>query len=123
MAERGSSKATSLKHEDYVADRYAGRRSPSSGASVVDKGDVRAKHHLIECKVKGSSKYPLSSVPTIVQQMEKAAEEAWAESLEPLLALRFYLPGHLLANSEGWVDLAVHILDEDAENVARIPED
>lgn len=122
MAERGSNKATSLKQENFVAEQYNGRRSPSSGASVVDQGDVRTKTHLIECKVKGSSAHPLAKVPTIVQQMEKATKEAYAESLEPILALRFYLPNHFLADSEGWVDLAVHLLEEDAY-VHRVPED
>lgn len=120
MAKRGSSKATSIIQEDFVADMYDGRRSPSSGASVVDKGDVRTSKHLFECKVKGSSAFPLVKTPTIVQWMEKITKEAYEEGLEPILALRFYLPDSFLADTKGWVDLSVHLLEEDSENVISV---
>lgn len=116
MAKRGTVKATSLIQENFVANEYGGTRSPSSGASDTDKGDVRHDKYLIECKVTGSSAHPLDPdrIPKIIQDMEKATKEAYAEGLEPILALRWYYPGHYLADNEGWIDFAVHLLEEDA---------
>lgn len=123
MAKRGTVKRQSTDHEDYVADQYQGRRSPSSGASVVDKGDVSTGTHLIECKSSGSTAHPLKRTPTLVQHMEKASVEAWESSKEPIVALRYYLPDSPISSPTGFVDLAVHILEEDAYNVTKISEE
>lgn len=112
MARRGTSKDLSVKHEDFIASAYGGRRSASSGAADNDAGDVRCEFELIECKVTGGPTRP-SKLPVFVQQMEKIAEEAYEENRIPALALRYYSPGSILANREGWVDLVVRRVDED----------
>lgn len=112
MATRGSSKDLSIRHEDFIASVYNGRRSRSSGASDNDAGDVRCEHELIECKVTGGPTRP-SKLPIFVQQMEKIAQEAYEEGRIPALAMRFYSPGSILADREGWIDLVVRRVDED----------
>jgi hypothetical protein len=80
MASRGSKKALSKEHEEFIARRYAGRRSPSSGASPTDLGDVRVEREtLIECKGKFGERIgdkPVRS--TLLRQFEKVSDEAWA---------------------------------------------
>lgn len=116
MARRGSKKALSIAHENFVAKAYGGRRSPSSGAAEHDQGDVRAAADgtLLECKYKGSPAEPLKSKPSILTVMEKVADEAWSESKEPAIALRFFWPDSPLANRDGWVDLTVRLTNDDA---------
>ena len=116
MAKRGSTKSLSVKHEEEIAKFYGGRRSPSSGASATDQGDVRATEDgsLFECKYKGSPTSPLKSKPTLVSVMEKIADEAWSGGYEPAMALRYFCPDSPLANREGWVDLSVRLTNDDS---------
>lgn len=114
MAGKGSNKELSVRHEDFVAYLYEGKRSPSSGASVTDAGDVRGKTTLFECKVKRGEIGVVPRRYTLVKLMEKIADEAYAEDREPALALRFYSPESVLADQEGWVDLVVRTLADDA---------
>lgn len=116
MAARGSKKELSQRHEDYVAGMYGGTRSSSSGAAVTDEGDVRvvADNTLFECKGKFGEligQKPVSS--TLLNQFEKVTDEAYGVLKEPAMALRFYVPGSVLADSDGWVDLVVRLLDDD----------
>jgi hypothetical protein len=115
MAKRGTTKAYSIVQEEFVAARYGGVRSPSSGAAVTDGGDVRARsdNTLFECKYAGSPGVPLKRKPTLLTQFEKVADEAYEEGREPAVALRYYWPGSPLADYDGWVDLVVRRLDED----------
>jgi hypothetical protein len=113
MGKFGTTKQLSVAHEDYIADRYNGRRSRSSGAADNDSGDVRSPEYLIECKMTGSPSKPLARTPTLVQHFEKVTEEAWAEGKDPMVALRYYLPNSPLANSDGWVDLIVKRVVDD----------
>jgi hypothetical protein len=110
-------KVISRTHEDYIAAVYKGRRSPSSGASVVDKGDVSSDlaSTLFECKVTGEPGNPKTS--TLVRLMEKIADEAWETGKEPALALRFFCPDSLLASQDGWIDLTVRRTKDDVERV------
>jgi hypothetical protein len=112
MASRGSKKALSKEHEEFIARRYAGRRSPSSGASPTDLGDVRVEREtLIECKGKFGERIgdkPVRS--TLLRQFEKVSDEAWAGDMVPL---RFYDPESPCANNEGYVDLVVKLLEDD----------
>jgi hypothetical protein len=117
MATRGSSKALSVDQEDFIARKYGGKRSLSSGASDTDAGDVRTDKYLIECKVTGRPTAPAKS--TLLKTFEKIAEEAYEEGREPLVALRFYNPDSILANSDGWVDLVVRRVGEDVELVDK----
>ncbi len=118
MAPRGSKKALSVEHEEFVASQYGGKRSNSSGGAAHDQGDVRVNHGgdatLIECK--GQFGLRTSSKPTrstLVSQMEKIADEAWSEGKEPAIALRYYIPESPLADNYGYVDLMVRLLKDD----------
>lgn len=113
MAVRGSSKRLSVDHENHVADVYHGRRSASSGAADNDNGDVRAKYDLFECKLTGKPGKPSRS--TLLKQFTKVAEEAFLEGRQPAVALRFFDPTNILADPQGWIDLVVRTLDDDAE--------
>lgn len=107
-------KRLSKQHEDFVANVYGGIRSRSSGASDVDKGDVRSKTttSIFECKMTGEPGRPKSS--TLLKVMEKMADEAWAEEKEPVVCLRLFNPESPLASREGWVDLSVRLTSDDA---------
>ena len=118
MAAKGSTKQLSVDHEEYVAHQYGGRRSRSSGGADNDNGDVRAPNDLIECKLTGGPGRPKRS--TLLKQFEKAWEEATMEGRSPVVALRYYCPDSPLANSYGWVDLAVRLLEEDAYRGAQV---
>jgi hypothetical protein len=114
MAPRGSKKARSVEHEDFIADLYGGERSRSSGGADHQKGDVRLTDEdtLFECKTTGEPGKPAKS--TLVKEMGKIADEAWATGRDPALALRFYMPDCELADNGGWVDLVVRLAGDDA---------
>lgn len=114
MATRGSKKQLSIEHEEFVARKYKGKRSNSSGAADTDQGDVRTDSMLFECKGKfgiRTGQKPVRS--TLVTQMEKVADEAWGEGKEPALALRFYMPESPLSDNQGFVDFSVRLLRDD----------
>lgn len=115
MARRGSTKALSVEHEESIACTYNGMRSKSSGAAAHDQGDVRCPMLLIECKYTGSPRSPMKGTPKILKEFEKITQEAWSEGKDPMLALRYYAPGSILANAQGWVDLAVRLVTDDRE--------
>lgn len=115
MAAHGSKKALSEEHENFVADRYQGRRSASSGGAQHDQGDVRTIDTLFECKGTFGTRTGAKVVrSTLVTQMEKIADEAHSESREPAIALRFHMPESSLADNYGYVDLVVRLLEDDA---------
>lgn len=117
MGKQARAKALSIQHEEFVAYEYAGSRSNSSGGAAHDQGDVRIKdtHTLFECKGKFGERLDAKPVrSTLVKQMEKVADEAWAESRDPAIALRFYMPDSSLADGQGYVDFAVRLLRDDA---------
>ena len=97
-----------------MARTYNGRRSASSGGADNDQGDVRTPTLLLEAKVTGTPGKPLKPLPKFVQEFEKIAEEAFSEGRTPVLALRFFAPNSILANKQGWVDLAVRRVEDDA---------
>jgi hypothetical protein len=106
-------KQLSREHEEYVAQQYEGHRSFSSGASIRDKYDVRSEFSFIECKLRGRPGTPAKS--TLVRQYDKIRENALEAGREPALALRFFIPDSLSADTNGWVDLAVRALADDAD--------
>lgn len=123
MAVKGSKKDLSQEHENYVARRYAGRRSPSSGAAWTDIGDVKNEDYHIECKGRFGERAgdkPVRSV--LVEQFAKTADEAWQSGRIPMMALRFYLPGHILADNYGYVDLVLKLLEDDLATVTELQE-
>lgn len=107
-------KQLSRLHEEWIASQYGGQRSPSSGASDTDKGDVRiaSSKTIFECKMTGEPGGD-SKRTTLLRQMEKVADEAWAEGKEPAVALRFFCPDSPLADVFGWVDLTVRLTVND----------
>lgn len=109
MARRGSTKALSVVQEDKIAALYMGRRSPSSGASDTDQGDVRCPRLLIECKM------TMGKPPAWLKDFEKVTEEAYSEGREPMMAFRFYKPESVLSDQNGYVDLVVRRAADDAE--------
>ena len=108
IARRGSSKRLSVEQEHDIARIYGGTVSPSSGGAAHDYGDVRCPGLLIECKVTMQEKRP-----KILKEFEKIAAEAWAEGRDPALALRYFAPESILANTDGWVDLIVRRVADD----------
>lgn len=120
MAVAGTKKALSKEHEDYIAERYTGRRSPSSGASVTDLGDVRSDTFLIECK--GQFGERLGNKPvraTLLKHFEKVADEAIQGDRIPAVALRFYKPESALADNHGYIDLIVKLVNDDLFQLHR----
>lgn len=117
-------KELSKQHEEYIARKYQGIRSRSSGASDTDKGDVRIKGEksLIECKLTGAPGGS-SKRSTLLSHMEKVADEAWAEGYEPAVALRLFCPESPLSGLDGWVDLTVRLTSDDAEREPRSDEE
>lgn len=124
MAKRGTTKRYSTDQEKFVAQKYNGVVSPSSGAANNDSGDVRAVRDLIECKMTGTpgkvcSKHEISDCPhctrsTLLRIFEKIAEEAYLEGKSPVIAQRYWCPDSPLSHN-GWVDLSIRLLEEDAE--------
>lgn len=109
MAPRGSNKDISVKHEDYIARLFDGKRSKSSGAAEHDAGDVRSDRYLFECKA------TRLTVPKWVADFEKVTKEAWSEGRNPVLALRYYKPYGLLADSNGWMDFTIMLANDMCE--------
>jgi hypothetical protein len=115
VAKRGSTKALSVAHEDWVAWLYRGRRSPSSGGAATDRGDVRCLDHLFECKMTGTYEKPKRSISLKLDDMEKIADEAQQEGKSWAMAIRFYAPGSPVADKDGFVDVTLRPSREDAE--------
>lgn len=109
MAIRGSKKRRSVEQEHHIARLYGGIVSPSSGGAAHDYGDVRCPTLLIECKMTMQEKRP-----KILKEFEKIAAEAWAEGRDPALALRYFAPESILADTDGWVDLIVRRVGDDS---------
>lgn len=118
MARPGSSKKRSLDQEDFVARLYGGKRSPSSGAAVHDAGDIRTERCLIEAKTTGGP-HVSRPAPMIIKHLEKIAHEAWEEGRDPVLVMRYYLPSSSLSTTDGFVDVAIRPMRDDAERERR----
>ena len=108
MARRGTSKRLSVDHEETIARAYDGTRSPSSGGAAHDNGDVRCPKLLIECKATMQE-----TKSKVLKEFEKIAKEAYAEGLDPALALRYFAPDSILADVDGFVDLIVRTVGDD----------
>lgn len=116
VAKRGSNNYWSELHETFIAKLFGGVRSKTSGAHVTDPGDVRCRNLLIECKETGNpGTEKLPRLPTFVRQFEKIASEAWEMGKDPVLALRYYQPGHPFANGDGWIDFTMRLAKDDAD--------
>lgn len=105
LADRKLIKEHSRAHEEFVARVISGRRSPSSGASIYDDGDVDSTDFIVECKMSGNPDKPSKSVSLKLADLEKVFDEASLNKKTPLMALRIYNPDSLLADHKGNVDL------------------
>lgn len=116
MAKRGTVKRKSVEQEEFIAAHYGGRRSPSSGASDTDSGDVVTDTHLFECKVTGNPEEPLKRPinAKLNDEFIKVTEEAWQRGKAPAMALRWYEPDHILADRTGWVDIVLKRVVDDS---------
>lgn len=106
---RGTSKQLSVDHETWIAQKYGGKRSASSGGAAHDAGDVRLSGELVECKA------TMKAPKKILNEFEKIAQEAYAEGRTPALALRWYAPDSILSDVDGFVDLIVRTVGDDRE--------
>jgi hypothetical protein len=116
MAKRGTIKAASVDQENYIAKKYRGKRSVSSGAAAHDAGDVRTFLQLIECKMTGNVLKPAKSISVKLQDVEKICDEAYAEGRTPALALRIYNPSSVLADVHGNIDMILRLVRDDCGN-------
>lgn len=55
----------------------------------------------------------------LIEEFEKIAKEAYAEGRAPALALRYYAPDSILADTDGWIDLMVRTIGDDRERTTR----
>lgn len=115
MAKRGSTKWLSLRQEARVAKVFHGKRSPTSGASVSDQGDIRTTGELIECKHTGTFDKPAKSISVKLSDLEKIADEAWSEGRVPVLALGIYNPDSVLSDADGTVNLILRLERDDGQ--------
>lgn len=95
-----------------MAEALEGKRSPSSGASITDAGDVRSLNFLIECKHKGTFDKPAKSISVKLSDFEKIFDEASSEGRTPMLCLSIYSPDSILATRDGCVDFSVQLLSD-----------
>lgn len=112
MAARGSSKARSVDHEDFIAKHYSGRRNAGSGALDTETGDVETWGEAFECKTTGQPGKPAKS--SLITRMEKITDEAHQVGKTGALALRFFAPDSPLADYDGFVDLVVRRVKDDS---------
>lgn len=115
MARRGTPKWFSRRQEEKTAKLYGGEVSPSSGGAITDAGDVRMRHlgNLCECKFTGTYDKPAKSISLKLADLEKIADEAWAEGLEPMMVLGMYAPDSVLADKDGEVHVSVRLVRDD----------
>jgi Holliday junction resolvase len=100
--------AMAQRHENHIAKMYEGRRSPSSGASWSDKGDVRFSvrdfEFTSECKATEKKSYSIK-----VDTWNKIVEEAQEQNRRPCMFVRFQ------TESGKIIDLVVRDINDDLE--------
>jgi hypothetical protein len=105
-------KEHSIAQEEFVAKIARGRRSPSSGASLYDDGDVENDTYIVECKMSGNPDKPAKSISLRLADFEKVHEEAALNRKAPAMALRIYNPDSVLADHKGNIDFVCVTLRE-----------
>lgn len=121
MTIKKTNKELSTQQENEIAKWYKGRRSPSSGASDHDRGDVRYEFTIgpeydrgtAVFKYTGECKATRSKQITIRKETwDKIAEEAADQGRRPCMFLRFY------DNTSGRkLDLVVREVSDDREAI------
>ena len=101
-------------HEKWFAKLFGGTRTKGSGNTVGHKGDVKiaTDRELVECKAQEPTETPRR--PRIVKELEKVANEAYEEGLDPVLAHRYFCPSSPLARVDGYVDVVIRLARDDA---------
>lgn len=105
MPDRKLIKEHSRAQEEFIARVVAGKRSPSSGASIYDDGDVDSADFIVECKMSGNPDKHAKSISLRLNDLEKVFDEAALNKKTPLMALRIYNPESLISDHKGNVDL------------------
>jgi hypothetical protein len=116
-----STRGLAIEQEDFIANKYGGRRSPSSGANSFDRGDVSyevftATEHsdgfmtkfLAECKVTEAQSFYLKRAV-----WEKIAQEALEQGRQPSMFIRFR------SDDGKHLDLVVREVNDDLEILNR----
>lgn len=109
-----TAKSQSQDQEEMIANLYGGRRSPSSGASVLDDADVATTHDLMECKTTGIGK-PAQSIRVHLKDLERLFEKAAQTHRWPVLQIQIYNPDSPIADKDGMVNWALRPLEDDVE--------
>lgn len=119
MAQKRPKSTTALSklQEDHIAKLYNGKRSPSSGASWSDQGDIRYEFHtdeiapydilfsfLGECKTTQAKSISLKK-----EVWEKIAEEAAHSKRRPCMFIRFH------DENGKHLDLVIRDVNDDCE--------
>jgi hypothetical protein len=105
-------KEHSIAQEEFVAKIARGRRSPSSGASLYDDGDVENDIYIVECKMSGNPEKFAKSISVRLADFEKVHEEAALNRKAPAMALRIHNPESVLADHKGNIDFVCVTLKE-----------
>jgi Holliday junction resolvase len=102
--------ARAQKHENYIAKMYNGRRSPSSGASWADRGDVRFDisdfQFTAECKTTEKKSFSIKK-----ETWDKIVEEAQEQNRRPCMFIRFE------DETGRMIDLVVRSIHDDLEMI------
>ena len=109
MASRGTTKALSVDHENYVARTLGGERTINSGATDRRKGDVDRVRIpyldvMLECKLTGDVVKVAKSISVKLDDLEKLSDEADITGECPMIALRIINPDSPIADDKGNVD-------------------
>ena len=112
-----TNKELSVKQETDMAKLYGGRRSPSSGAQIQDRGDVRYQvrtgDDLYEHKYDFTGECKVTRAKSMTFHLDtwtKIKEEAQEQDRYPCMFLRFHDP-----RTGRNVDLVVREVNDDRE--------
>jgi len=93
-----------VAQENFIASSLGGKRSPSSGASIYDDGDVENDIFVIECKMSGNPDKSAKSISLRLADFEKVFDEASLNRKTPMVTLRIYNPDSVLSDHKGNAD-------------------
>lgn len=108
-----TAKELSVAQEEHLAEVYGGRRSPSSGASVTDTGDVGTAQDLMEAKLTGSYDKPAKSIRIQLADLEKIVDEAAQTGRWPVFHIQIVNPDSPIADGRGVVEWTLRPLHDD----------
>jgi hypothetical protein len=126
MAARGTTRALSDRHEEFLAKLIDGRRTPGSGNGFANQADVRGDHRRQHYAFALDGKATeAKSITVKLSDWEKIVEQSHDEI--PGLALRFYHDGSLRRSTDLIVidagTFADLLIDSRAAYNPEIPDD